>query len=410
MRLIRITTNNLTYLEQFYHKWPELRNQTYITQYQRLVNDCFGWADYWTYAFGKLGYEVWEPVGNAEPMQKAWARENSVNYNEANWLTDIVAAQVLHFQPDIVFVNDYSTYKAEFFQHLRDQCPSIRLVIGWCGAPYRDGRVFKEYDLVLSNIPSLVAHFQKNGLCSEYMLHAFEPRILEKLDLTSGTPTPFSFIGSVVKAKDFHNQREQLLKHLLQKTDIQIWANIKKPTQKEKKKLSLKRQIYDFVQRVKTVPFGNSLITKLPKLHRYASMEHPPDLSHYVDPEIANHSQSPLFGLSMFQKLCESYVTLNTHIDIAGSFASNMRLYEATGVGTCLLTDWMPNLSQIFEPDVEVVTYRSIEELIEKVIYLLNHKEECHKIAKAGQQKTLKDHTFDLRAQQLNELIRGLIA
>ena len=406
MRLIRITTNYPAYLQQFYARHPELREETYPLQYQQLMADCFGWADFWTHAFGKLSYEVWEPIGNAEPMQKTWAQENGATYQEETWLTDIVTAQVKYFQPDIVFVNDYNTYTAEFFKHLCQTCPSIKFVMGWCGAPYRDGSVFSVYDLVLSNIPSLVTHFRENGHRCEYMRHAFEPRIIDAINRNFPQTTAFSFVGSVNKGSGFHNQREQLLKELVQQTELQIWSDIRQPSRREQQLLPIRQNIYDLVQTAKSVPGSKPLLSAIPKIRTYASMEHRPDLSHYVDATIAARSRPALFGLSMYQKLYESQMTLNTHIDISAQFASNMRLYEATGVGACLLTDWQSNLHEIFEPDVEVVTYHNLEEAIEKINYLLVHSDERQKIAKAGQERTLQCHNFDLRAQQLNDLIR----
>ncbi len=406
MRLIRITTNYPSYLKQFYAKRPELKKETYAVQYQALMADFYGWADFWTHAFGKLRYQVWEPVGNAEPMQKAWAKEKGVSYNEKNWLTDIVAAQVKHFQPDIVFVNDYSTYTAEFFHHLRSECPSIRFVMGWCGAPYRDVNVFKAYDLVLSNIPGLVAEFRNYGHRCEYMCHAFEPRILDKINRQSARIIPFSFIGSINKTSGFHNQREQLLKNLLLKTELQMWLNIRQPSKRERLLLPLKQKIYDLVQMAKSIAGLEYLLTAIPKIKKYVTMQDRSDMSQYVDPTLVSSSLSALFGIPMYQTLSESQVTLNTHIDISGGFASNMRLYEATGVGTCLLTDWKPNLGELFEPDVEVVTYGSTSEAIEKVQYLLEHEEERKAIARAGQARTLRDHTYAQRAIQLDEIIK----
>lgn len=409
MRLIRITTNYPSYLKQFYAQHPKLKQEAYSVQYQTLMADCFGWADFWTHAFSKLGYKVWEPVGNAEPMQKVWARENQVSYDEKTWLTDIITAQVKHFQPDVVFVNDYTTYSAEFFSYLRSECPSIRFVIGWCGAPYSDGSVFKAYDLVLSNIPFLVSQFREHGHCCEYICHAFEPRILDKINYSLGQTIDFSFVGSIVKSSGFHNQRERLIKKLVEETKLQLWSDISQPSQNKIQKLKLKQKVYDVVQSAKTIPASNYLLKVIPKIKNYLTMEQRPNFSRYIDPKIAVRSQPALFGISMYQRLYESKVTFNTHIDISDRFASNMRLYEATGVGTCLLTDWKQNLQEVFEPDVEVVTYRSAEEAVEKLCYLLNHDDERAKIAAAGQKRTLQNHHFDLRAQQLNEIIRNSI-
>jgi len=59
----------------------------------------------------------------------------------------------------------------------------------------------------------------------------------------------------------------------------------------------------------------------------------------------------------------------------------------------------------MFEPDVEVVSYGSAEECAEKVRYLLEHDSEREAIAAAGQNRVLRDHTFERRAKCLDELI-----
>ena len=42
-----------------------------------------------------------------------------------------------------------------------------------------------------------------------------------------------------------------------------------------------------------------------------------------------------------------------------------MRLYEATGVGTLLVTDYKDNLHEMFIPGKEVVVYRDADEAVE---------------------------------------------
>lgn len=80
-----------------------------------------------------------------------------------------------------------------------------------------------------------------------------------------------------------------------------------------------------------------------------------------------------------------------------------MRLYETTGVGACLLTDTKSDLNRYFEPDVEVVTYASAEECVEKVKWLLENPVHCQSIAKAGQKRTLKEHNFKNRVELFYE-------
>lgn len=110
-------------------------------------------------------------------------------------------------------------------------------------------------------------------------------------------------------------------------------------------------------------------------------------------------NRGDLFGLEMYQVLADSLLTLNSHIDAAGAQAANMRLFEATGMGTCLVTDWKQNLGSLFDLDREIVTYRNPAECCEKIRFLIDHPATRNTIAKAGQVRTLKDHS--LRAEVL---------
>jgi spore maturation protein CgeB len=143
-------------------------------------------------------------------------------------------------------------------------------------------------------------------------------------------------------------------------------------------------------------------LAKSPKLAR-AALERPPrglpaGLRHVIRP--------PVFGLEMFQTLRDSHATLNVHADYSPRFACNMRLYEATGVGTCLVTDWRENLGELFELDREVVSYRGVDELLEKLRWLDGAPAERKAIAEAGRKRTLRDHTYARRGERLDALIR----
>lgn len=397
MRLLRITTNSPLYLHDFYKNHTDLKVKSYKDQYQELMDDCYGWANFWTQALAKQGYEVWEPVVNAEYMQKKWASENGVSYNNTTWETDIIISQARIFKPDVLFVNSSPIYRPDFFNIIRNKCNSIRLIIGWCGSPISDLKYYKVFDLVLSNIPSLVNLFQTNGQQSEYFRHAFQPKILNKINKSKGK-FDFTFIGSIYKGKGYHNNRERFLKELVSKTNLHMWSNITQSTKKEFKFAKIRRRLIEFIK-----------ILPLSKYFFYMPLMKKLMMTNYIDNTIATLSHPAVFGLSMFQKLSESCITLNTHIDISRKYASNMRLFEGTGVGTCVLTEFQENLHEIFKPDEEIITYRNVDEAIEKVDYLLKNKSEIYKIGNAGQVRTLRDHTFDLRAEQLSLIINRYI-
>jgi spore maturation protein CgeB len=110
--------------------------------------------------------------------------------------------------------------------------------------------------------------------------------------------------------------------------------------------------------------------------------------------------------MDMYRALARSRITLNRHINVAENNANNMRLYEATGVGAMLLTDRKDNLHELFEIGKEVVAYSSKEEAAELVRYYLEHPGEAAQVAKAGQARTLREHTYAQRMQELVPILK----
>jgi spore maturation protein CgeB len=82
-----------------------------------------------------------------------------------------------------------------------------------------------------------------------------------------------------------------------------------------------------------------------------------------------------------------------------------MRLFEATGMGTMLITDWKVNLHKMFEPGKEVITYRTAEECADLIHYYLEHDTERETIARAGQERTLREHTYYQRMRELDNFV-----
>ncbi|HZI16996.1 MAG TPA: glycosyltransferase [Pyrinomonadaceae bacterium] len=422
MRLLKIGVYYPDYLAQFYAERPGLAAQSYAEQHAALIDDCFGSSDFWTSALSALGYETCDLIVNAGPMQSAWAAEHGFDlrppggadlFAGGDWLFPVAAAQIEAFRPDVLLVADYTTVTAAFIRHLRERCPTIRLVLGWCGAPYRDGSVFGACDLVLSCVPELVSHFRDNGHRSRHVNHAFEPRVLEKLGQGGAPRADFLFIGSVIKSDKFHLEREAILLKLVEETGLEIFSNVGAAVGgRQGAAPPSAREDGRSFPRLRSLPLVGAVARGAARALRGAGEagQAPAPAAPAVDERIVRRSRPPLFGLKMFRQLRAGRVALNTHIDVSPVSASNMRLFEATGVGTCLLTDWKANLPEMFEPDAEVVTYRGAAECVEKVRYLLDHEAERRGIAEAGQRRTLRDHTFADRASRIDVLVREALS
>jgi spore maturation protein CgeB len=75
-----------------------------------------------------------------------------------------------------------------------------------------------------------------------------------------------------------------------------------------------------------------------------------------------------------------------------------------------LVTDGKRNLPEMWETGREVIAYETTDDAINQIRYYLDHEDERQAIAEAGQQRTLRDHTFAQRAAQLDEMICGLMS
>ena len=108
----------------------------------------------------------------------------------------------------------------------------------------------------------------------------------------------------------------------------------------------------------------------------------------------------------MYRIRQRSRIAISKHIrSAAGDHANIMAMYEITGVGALLMIDYASDLHTIFEVGKEVVAYRSVDECAEMINYFLAHEAERQAIASAGQERTLREHTYFHRMQELLEIL-----
>jgi hypothetical protein len=111
------------------------------------------------------------------------------------------------------------------------------------------------------------------------------------------------------------------------------------------------------------------------------------------------------YGQRLFEECAEIYRKSRIIFNTAAVDDINMRCFEATATGSFLLTEYVPTLSECFEDGVHLVTYKNMDDAIEKAHYYLEHEDEREKIAKAGMEHTLNNHTYKHRAEKILEAI-----
>ena len=107
-----------------------------------------------------------------------------------------------------------------------------------------------------------------------------------------------------------------------------------------------------------------------------------------------------------FDEMAEFYNKCKIVVNQSPGNDINMRMFEATACGSLLITQEVPYLDELFEIGKEIVVYSTMRELTEKIDYYLEHDKEREKIARAGQRRTLRDHTYKNRVKDIIKIIK----
>ena len=87
--------------------------------------------------------------------------------------------------------------------------------------------------------------------------------------------------------------------------------------------------------------------------------------------------------------------------------AVNQRVFDVPAAGAFVLTDWRPQMEQLFTPD-EMACYREPDEIPDLVRYYLSHPDERKRLAAAGRRRVLACHTWAHRLKTLLDEMRAI--
>jgi len=387
MRILILNADYPRFLTWLYQRHPGLKTASYAAQMAVRNASLFGVADFYSKNFSALGHPAAEIHVNNPWLQGAWAREHGMAVETSDipdnisstdqipgWLQRTVApfkpllrplarrfglsprldvnaeqillAQIESFKPDLILNQDIFHIDTRLVSRLKRIGRPI--VIGQVGIAPSLGQDWSVYDLMISQLRLTVNAFRRKGIRAEVSHLGFEPAVLEMLPPAPTKDTDISFVGTV--SAD-HQQRIALLEAVAKCYELKLWA---KPP--------------------RSLPASSPL-------HRCF--------------------QGEVWGAEMYQTLRRSHITLNSHIDMAGKEAGNARLFEATGVGTLLLTDFKDNLHALFAPDREVGAWHSIDDCLAKIGHYLSDEMARKAVAAAGQERTLSSHTYRHRVAEI---------
>lgn len=384
------------YLDSFYDKNPSVDQLSYSDHKKILLEDTNEFAGSYQKNFKRAGIEADCIICNDTHLQDKWGRERGIGTEKSQ---DILVDQVISYNPQVILVENLSFVTPAILEHFRKQMPGLKLVAANHCSPF-NAKVLeglKGVDFVFTCTPGFKKTIEDLGKKSFLVYHGFDSDLLKKVKSPQDSPQHgFIFSGSLITGGDFHARRIKLIERILkERIDLGLYVNLE-----ANYRIRAKQALYMLSKTMKTLKMDN-MVNKYPAL-RYGKT--------WVDSysgRLINHKEPPVFGVDMINLFGNSKIVLNFHIGIAGDYAGNMRMFEVTGVGSCLLTDNKKNMSDLFVTDSEVVVYNNEEDCVAKAKWLLEHEEERKRIALSGQQKTLKYHTVENRCAQIIEIINN---
>ncbi|HEX4719331.1 MAG TPA: glycosyltransferase [Thermoleophilaceae bacterium] len=373
MRIAVLDTVYPAFVDELYARNTGLEQRPYDEQLRVLLDFSFGTSDAYTDGLRELGHEAVNVITNVLPLQTAWVRRERLRRllriadgvparagMAARHLVYqlIASAQVDAIDPQVVFVHDTWSIESALLDRWRRQG---RFLVGQLASPAPPLKRLRRFDLMLSSFHHFVERFRAFGIDSEFFRLAFYDRVLDRLRAHGADPSaesardhPVAFVGGV--APSTHGRGTSVLERAAAALPLEIWG------------------------------YGGDELA--------------------AGSAIRARLRGQAWGLDMYEVLARSEIVLNRHIDVAEGQANNMRLYEATGAGALLLTDAARGLDDLFGVGREVVTYDSAEDLIEKARHYMANDAERIAIARAGQERTLRDHTYRERMRELDAMLQ----
>ncbi len=371
--ILFINTCYDAFLAHLYREQPDLVQRSYAEQLQFVQSQAFGDSDFYSRGMQQSGWDAVDIIVNCATLQGAWLREHPRQAPASATWEWLMLEQVKEYRPQVVYCQDMHMMRAEVLQELHRLVPLVAGQIASSLGNYP----YTLYDVIFSSFEQYATLFRSLGISATYQPLAFEERLLDVLPRPSydARPIECSFVGSISAV--VHGERAKLIERLASTTPIEIW--------------------------------GTGINT--------------------YEPNAIVHQRyrGEAWGKQMFDVMSKSKITINNHavhnsqgVPIGGlsatssdnltrPYANNMRLFEATGCGALLITDFKDNLNKLFTIGKEVVAYRTAEECEALVQYYLGHPAEAQAIAQAGQQRTLRQHTYSMRMQDTAKFLESEI-
>lgn len=357
---------------------------------------------------------------NHEQAQKSWAKEFKIKYTEKNWFFEILEAQILMEDPDVIYNSTLTVIPYEFIERIKQKVKKKVFWISYYGVR-RFGEFirFKEYDLFVTGFRELEKELKVENQKYEFLPQYFDDQLC-KSTFNPVRKHSFTFAGSLTyKLNDDHgfSYRRRLVETLMDTCALETYSELNYDNNNPKE--AIRQRIckirYEVYHLLNYLPYPIRGLNLLPGLKEVPDWEVEVKADYFFNPRLMKKVFPPCFGSNLYKLLYNSEITFNTHGHVNANYgkanfaAGNIRLFEATGAGCCLLTDHLPHLEEFFIPDEEIVTYRNQSEAVEKAKYLKENPKFTASIARKGHIKAWKNHTSSNRAKEFSNILKKYV-
>jgi hypothetical protein len=123
--------------------------------------------------------------------------------------------------------------------------------------------------------------------------------------------------------------------------------------------------------------------------------------------QILPYSSFSVLRLFISRSKINLVITRQSHAALYAS--STLRIFELALMGACMVCSPYLGIEEWFEPEKELIVVGSAEEAIDRYQYLLHHDAPRRAVGEAARTRALAEHTYQHRARQLVEIIKGYL-
>ena len=379
MKFIFLLENYNWYYTHHYNANIHFEKKSYGEQINQLLEQQYYQSDSLGNCLKEHNISSNYIIPHCYPLQKSWAKENSILlylkwflwkpfrsikarvFGKTNTFQSIaeetLLAQIKEIKADVVYMHSGIWLEKETIEKIKNNCKLI--VLQWsCPIGNWTSFPFDIFDIICTSSSGIQKHFAQKNIITHFLQQAVDKRILLTTTDINERKGNVVFIGSVHPI--IHKKRVSILNFLLEHIAIDIYC---------------------------TENNTNEISTQ----------------------KIMQHKKGSLGGKEMFETYKKYKIALHIPGDDFLEDAGAKRLFEVTGSGTMLLAFHQESISEYFEIGKELITFKDEEDCLQKINYYLQNTAELEKIADAGRIRTLKEHTFENRANQLLTIINKTV-